>query len=813
MSNIEENLKKILNSRFGKDVRQAIHDGIHDCYEDGKAGAVDLTARERIEEAITTEKSERQAADATEKSERMQEIAVERARINNLVANNNPTEGNSELIDIRIGADGNEYSTAGEAVRKQISRAEFANTQLGVRFQKGYILSNGDIGPESETRLVSYPILCNEGVEVEFLGEYNESEYVLTIAFYDEYGNFIKGEKQSVNGDIDRTTSPAGTKYMRIGYFPTVLNYWYLYIHDSTITNWILTSSLENETKFSNKLDKKIGKNIFNKDDILDGSFYIAANGAIVPTEYEYYTSNFIEVKPGVMYTLKNAASGGGSPYAEYDLNGAFISAGTASNSALTFTTNERTAFIRVSNFTSTLDTQQLELGSKSTDYEEYTEYEPVTENKKDIEMIKNALDLGGSVELEVVLPTELYSIKNTSLPLYFENILMKNLSDPGDVHINVGKKTGRLQKINLSSSGRSSISAIVSKTLSKVKTQNFNLNVVDDAANSGKTINLLCIGDSFTDMGIYVSVLEQLLEDSDAIVNLIGTCGTADCKHEGLSGGIIKNTFLDSSSGVARIVDVTGVTEAPNTTYPGGTYQDSTGKQWAIRGSKINPDGSGKMVVTNFGAVESDFDSFPNSGILTKISSGNGDPTISYSNPVKAYYNPFINGLTGELDVTGYLSTWEFSNPDIVVLQFTYNDIPEWATEEQLSSVTNDFVTAVQSLHSALPSAKIIISVEPYGAINTSNDWNGKKKAVLQWVQKLKTAFETEAYEDYVRIAPSYACVDMLYGYSDSVITPSIRYPNVTESGSGDGVHPSSKGMSQIADCIYPVITGMLSS
>ena len=86
MSNIEQNLQKILSSRYGKDVRQAIHDGIHDCYEDGKAGAVDLVARERID---------------------------------NLVANNNPTDGNSELIDIRVGANGKTYNSAGEAVRSQ----------------------------------------------------------------------------------------------------------------------------------------------------------------------------------------------------------------------------------------------------------------------------------------------------------------------------------------------------------------------------------------------------------------------------------------------------------------------------------------------------------------------------------------------------------------------------------------------------------------------------------------------------------------------------------------------------------------------
>lgn len=49
MSNIIDYLQKILSSRYGKDVRQAIHDGILTCYEDGKAGAIDLVARERID--------------------------------------------------------------------------------------------------------------------------------------------------------------------------------------------------------------------------------------------------------------------------------------------------------------------------------------------------------------------------------------------------------------------------------------------------------------------------------------------------------------------------------------------------------------------------------------------------------------------------------------------------------------------------------------------------------------------------------------------------------------------------------------------
>lgn len=47
-------------------------------------------------------------------------------RVNNLLVQNQPTEGNSELIDIRTGADGKVYSTAGEAVRKQLINTAWA---------------------------------------------------------------------------------------------------------------------------------------------------------------------------------------------------------------------------------------------------------------------------------------------------------------------------------------------------------------------------------------------------------------------------------------------------------------------------------------------------------------------------------------------------------------------------------------------------------------------------------------------------------------------------------------------------------------
>lgn len=698
---------------------------------------------------------------------------------------------------------------------ESIIQAGFANEQLGLKFIPGYIMTSGAIGGASEDRKITDYILCGENVEVKYCGEYNAYDVVLAVAFFDKNKKFISGEKQKVQGEIESTISPTGTEYVVLGYFPTALNYWYLSIGEPAIVKKIEETKGEIKVLDIDKLNKIYGKNLFDLSSIKDAS-YLDYNGAILTNEYSeiYYTSDPIYVSPNTTYTLSLANMGSVRPYCEYDKNGVYVAEGTSTpdeSTPLTFTTNERTSFVIICGFKTSISRQQLEIGSSKTEYEEYTDNYPTWKNTKDIDLIKENLNMETGVEFKAILPSKLYSVNGVSLPVYFENVLMKSLNDTGDVHFTIGNRTSKLQQLLSDVPGEKPFVCTVMRGLEKLRNQDFVLNVVDKSVISGKTINILFVGDSFTDNGTYVSETKRLLESDGATVNLIGTCGTKDCKHEGLSGGIIKNTFLDNSAGVARIVDVTGVTDAPNTAYPGRTYSDDTGKQWSIRGSKINADGTGKIVVTNYTAKEEDFNSFPSSGTLTKVSEGNGDSTISYSNPIPAYYNPFINGSSGKFDMNWYLSTWEFQNPDIVVLQFTYNDIPEWATEEQLKSVTDDFVTAVKDIHDSLQNAKIIISVEPYGAINTNNDWNGKKKSVLQWVELLKETFETEQYQEYVKIAPSYACVDMENGYSDNLIAPSSRYPDIEEYSSGDGIHPSSKGMCQIADCIYPIIASFV--
>ena len=97
MADITELLNYIKTRVYGKDVRQAIHDAIRQCYLDGKVGAIDMVARNQI---------------------------------SNLVAENNNTSGNSELTDIRVGADGTKYTSAGEAVRTQIKNVSASQEEI-----------------------------------------------------------------------------------------------------------------------------------------------------------------------------------------------------------------------------------------------------------------------------------------------------------------------------------------------------------------------------------------------------------------------------------------------------------------------------------------------------------------------------------------------------------------------------------------------------------------------------------------------------------------------------------------------------------
>lgn len=132
------------------------------------------------------------------------------------------------------------------------------------------------------------------------------------------------------------------------------------------------------------KLNKRVGKNLFDKNAVTSG--YFDDNGDLI-AHSAYFVSDFIPVEPSTEYTVSVYAGAGNNVF--YTSSLAVISTFvqnelTASNGV--FTTPENCAYIRVSTHSTIIAELQIEKGNEKTEYEEYTEYVPL----RDVEKIAN---------------------------------------------------------------------------------------------------------------------------------------------------------------------------------------------------------------------------------------------------------------------------------------------------------------------------------------------------------------------------------------------------------------------------------------
>ena len=130
-----------------------------------------LTAYGKTDNAINKEISDRKSAISTEKAERQAEIAVERARIDNMsTLTEGSTTADAELLDIRVKADGSTATSAGNAVREQVSELKgdivdleidnyLGRTIEPVSSNDGWkLLSNGLCTQDSRYKLVKFSV-------------------------------------------------------------------------------------------------------------------------------------------------------------------------------------------------------------------------------------------------------------------------------------------------------------------------------------------------------------------------------------------------------------------------------------------------------------------------------------------------------------------------------------------------------------------------------------------------------------------------------------------------------------------------------
>ena len=140
------------------------------------------------------------------------------SRVENLIAHNNDTEGNSELIDIRTGADGTVYNSAGSAVRKQlggiIERQDAAFNSNPILWKNGKSLDRAKEVDQANRCISDYIEISGRNIEV-IVPDDHSVKY--SFLFFDSEKQYVRGTNYAnESGTFNSYLNGSYCKYCRI---------------------------------------------------------------------------------------------------------------------------------------------------------------------------------------------------------------------------------------------------------------------------------------------------------------------------------------------------------------------------------------------------------------------------------------------------------------------------------------------------------------------------------------------------------------------------------------------------------------------
>jgi len=294
-----------------------------------------------------------------------------------------------------------------------------------VKTVKGY----SNLFDKNNVVYVNKKILNDSGVEIndnsggytKMYIEVNENEKVYIsglsslgskrIYYFDENKNFISRSATYAETNFEIQT-PLNCKYIDIQY----------YIQDNDFNNYMVVKNVSENlpyVPYGNNyiLYKQVGKNLFNKDDIISGS-YITQDGNI-RSDNTAFISNFIKIESNTNYYISGRSEW--RSYAIYDKDKNFISwLATTSYNGVINISNSQCKYLRFNGELSNIDNIQFERNSTATEYEAYKESNvPIPLNNNEIVGIGDykdelKVDKSGHVFIQKNLPKYIFTGNET---------------------------------------------------------------------------------------------------------------------------------------------------------------------------------------------------------------------------------------------------------------------------------------------------------------------------------------------------------------------------------------------------------------
>jgi lysophospholipase L1-like esterase len=422
------------------------------------------------------------------------------------------------------------------------------------------------------------------------------------------------------------------------------------------------------------------------------------------------------------------------------------------------------------------------------------------------------------NAEAIILMPSVIYASEGIETNIYFDNVIFSNLPNDLlaiDITCLKGRQYDKFWRIipQATDTGTTEIKIEVSFAGKILAAKTSMLIITGKNKGSGSSIKVLCIGDSTTAGGQYISIINTDYQSMGSpAMTFLGSRGSTPNKHEGRGGWKFSQYAGDGGQSTWQF-GLNGVAESPGI---GSVYSD--GKSEFTVSEIYLTAGTGYIAARR----SKGNDSPTNIGTLTRIS-GNGDISIPYKNSVVTAANPFWNLKTQRLDFRKYLDErgYKMTAEDLITVHLGINDVFLDVSESKLESIKADFDKMLIEFRAVIPGINIglCITIPPsisqdafavnYASGQTLKRYIENYKKLVGFLLKNYDTPEMRNSKLY-SIGFNY-CIDRTNNFQKTTMKANSRSTQIIETWS-NGVHPDNTGYYQMGDVLYSFIKSVVS-